>query len=302
MISSFNESVLIYGEILWDILPNQKLIGGAPCNVSYRLSSLGVENILISKIGNDALGKEMLQEIQAKKIDSKYIAVDSRYPTGTVNVTLNEFGDPSFLINQNTAYDYIELDNQILSFAQVAKIFYYGSLIQRNLKSRDTLYTLLNSASSAIKICDINIRKNCFTEETILNSLRFADILKLNLSEIHILSEVTGIKFLNKYKFIEELFRNFNLRAVIVTLGSEGIIAAEDEDYIFEIPSENVKVCDTIGAGDSFTAGLIYGIINKLTFYDSCSLGNKIAALTVTKKGGMPVFSEQEIKQLLLPI
>lgn len=297
--TSPNSTVLALGEILWDVLPTEKLLGGAPANFCHRLRQLGVNARMVSRVGTDELGGELLAGLKTLNFDLSLIQVDSQHPTGTVDVTLSADGNPTFIINQNVAYDYLDATPTLLEAASQTSLICFGTLVQRSAKTRNSVYQILEAAPQATKLLDINLRKNCFTAETVAESLRRADILKLNTSEVSTISELLDLEAPTPTELARIVINQFGLNTVLITLGERGVLAVNALGKECLIPGIPIQVVDTIGSGDCFAAGFVYSYLQGAPLEECCHFGNLIGALNATKKGGMPNISQAEVQAFL---
>lgn len=291
-------TVLSFGEILWDLLPSGKVLGGAPANLTFRLQELGTSAAFISRIGQDELGKELRAGLEEKGFDLTYLQEDPTLPTGTVPVTLGPKGDASYVITPGVAYDNIELTKELVEAASHCRAFCFGTLVQRTEKSRNTLYELLEIAHAALKVLDINLRKDCFTEETIRTSLQKADLLKLNKEETQVVRQLLGMKARTFKEFAVEAMDRFHLQLVLVTSGGDGNWAFTPDGAELHIRGYKVPVADTVGSGDNFTAAFLHKRLMREDLEHCCLFGNKIGALVASKKGGMPHISAADIRSI----
>jgi fructokinase len=289
------KTALALGEILWDILPTEKLLGGAPANFCHRLRQLGVNARMVSRVGVDQLGDELLAGLDALTFDLSLVQRDPSHPTGTVDVTLSSDGDPTFVIKTEVAYDYLEPTPELLAAASSADLICFGTLVQRSERTRATLSTVLDAAKDALKFLDINLRKNCYSSDTVTDSLRRADILKLNTAEVTILSELLNLNARTPEEFAAEVIERFGIETVLVTLGAKGVYARGQNGEWCTVPGVSISVVDTIGSGDSFAAGFVSKRLLSAPLEECCHFGNLIGALNATKKGGMPDISPAEV-------
>lgn len=292
--------VLAYGELLWDLLPTGAVVGGAPANFAFRMSSFGQKALTISRIGNDKLGADLLKELESRNIDCSLIQRDSQHPTGTVDVRLSERGDATYTINKGVAYDFIELTPTLKELAQAAAVLYYGSLIQRHSVSRDSLHELISCAPQAIKVLDLNLRKDCFTTATVRQSIELANVLKLNDDEAREVGSLLEFDGTAPERFAEQIMRRFDLDACIVTKGIKGAYARANNGQEAWSPGYDVKVADTVGSGDSFTAAFIHKYLAGASLAECCEFGNRIGALVAGKTGGMCPIGPDEIEGFCL--
>ena len=291
-------TVISFGEILWDIFPEQIVLGGAPLNLACRVHSLGEHAVIASRLGRDQLGNHAFALATSLGVDTSCVQWDERYPTGTVKVNFSPAGEPDFLIVPEVAYDCIEVSDQLLGLCRKAAVFCFGTLVQRSEKSGKTLASLLEAAAGSLKFLDINLRKDCFSERTIRWSLEKADILKLNTEEVRTVSSMLFGEELEVDRFSRKAVEKFSLQCCLVTLGAGGVLAAERAGKLIYLPGYAVEVADTVGAGDAFSAGFIHARLEGKDLAHCCELGNLLGALAAGKKGATAPISEEEIAGL----
>ncbi len=274
------------GELLWDNLPSGKQVGGAPCNFSFHAMQAGCESVLISAVGNDILGDELLAALSDLKINCQYIQRNN-FPTGTVDVTIDKKGQPQYIIHENVAWDNTLFNAKINSKTADFDAVCFGSLGQRNHVSAATIQLLLESVkTSCLKVFDINLRQNFYSFEIIKKSLEFADVLKLNDEELPVLSNFWGLHGEAKIQ-LNQILKLFDLKYIVYTLGEKGsLILTESESSFLESPV--VEVADTVGAGDSFTAVFISGLLKNIPLIEIHKMATHTAAYVCTKKGASP--------------
>ncbi|MBD3241132.1 MAG: carbohydrate kinase [Chitinivibrionales bacterium] len=296
-----SKTFLAFGEILWDILPDHTALGGAPFNLAYRASTLGLHAMFASRLGDDDLGREAFARVEQLGMDTRWIQWDRDHPTGTVDVSLTDDGTPSYVINPGVAYDFIEPDAALLTEAGNADCVCYGSLVQRGEVSRITLRELLERAAGALKLCDINLRTDCFTPRTVAWSLERADVLKINEDEVSALAAMFGLASSDPAGFCVEASRRWGLSHCVVTLGAAGSLAyAPDVGHVYE-PGFRVTVADSLGAGDSFTAAFVHGLLRGESLAECCRRGNAMGALVASECGGTPAVDAVRVDALLSP-
>jgi fructokinase len=279
------KNVLAFGEILWDILPAGTILGGAPFNFACRVDSLGDRSRFVSRLGTDDAGKKAHETVKKMGLDTSLIQWDPDHPTGTVLVSFDEHGKPDYVIVPSVAYDFIEVTDKLLDTAMNADLFCFGTLVQRSEKTRDTLYSLLEKASGAVKLLDINLRKDCYSEETVRTSLEASDILKLNDDEAFELDEMLDIGSAGLPDFCKKMVDKWPIGICLVTLGERGVFAYSVEDGPVYVPGCRVDVGDTIGSGDAFTAGFVHSFLQGLPLAGACEFGNELGAVVATQKG-----------------
>ena len=274
------------GEALWDCLPEGRKLGGAPANFAYHVGQFGFNSCAVSAVGNDALGEETLAEFDAKKVNYVMPRVD--FPTGTVQVTLDEVGVPTYDIKQNVAWDNIPYPNEIGALAKRCKAVCFGSLAQRSEESRKTIYKFIDhTPKDALRIFDINLRQNFYSQDVLRASLRRCNVLKINDEELVIIGRMfgyPGLDFENKCWLI---LGKYNLDMLILTCGVNG-------SYVFSrgamsfLETPKVKVADTVGAGDSFTGSFVASILAGLPVHEAHRKAVNVSAFVCTQKGAMP--------------
>lgn len=279
-----NEIIAGIGEILWDMLPSGKSLGGATANFAYHATRLGAQGWAVSAIGDDRLGQEIM-EIAAKKRLSTIIEVVDK-PTGTVQVSLDSAGVPTYNILEDVAWDNIPFTDEMKSLARRADAVCFGSLAQR-MDSRNTIKAFLKASKpDCLKIFDINLRQNYYSREVIDESLEMADILKINDDEIKIVAELFSLKG-NDIDACRSLISLYSLKLVILTKGAEGSEVITEDDVI---PQEagKVEIVDTVGAGDSFAAAFTVAYLRGKSIREAQKLASDTAAYVCSNKGGMP--------------
>ncbi|MEH0155372.1 carbohydrate kinase [Limibacter armeniacum] len=277
------------GEIIWDMLPSGKQLGGAPANFAYHAMQLGAEAYVISAVGKDNLGKEILHQIHERGLNSLISITD--YPTGTVDVEVTPKGIPTYTIHENVAWDHIPATEKVMEVAKEADAICFGSLAQRFADSRKTIISILEaSKENCIKVFDINLRLDFYTKEVLKNALRHADILKINEEELPILAYEMGWEVSDEF-VLPKLIRHFDLELVAFTKGENGSILINDSD-VSELPTPKVEVADTIGAGDSFTAALIIGLLMNKPLQEIHQKAVDVSAFVCTQHGAMPKLPE----------
>ena len=276
-----------FGEILWDILPDAQLPGGAPMNVAYHLNQLGVPATMISRTGKDELGRKLLDFISSKNVPIQFIQEDEQYDTGTVLATVSE-NHVSYDIIQPVAWDYIEYSIALQRLVSATPYFIFGSLVARNETSRQTLFELLESATH--KVLDINLRKPHYEKSTLDYLLQHADILKLNEDELEILSGWYGFSGTDEDR-IKSFRDRFHLHTVITTRGDKGAIVWQDGVFC-KHKGYKVKVADTIGSGDAFLAGFLSKTINGAGLEEATAFACGMGAFIATHHGACPVYTK----------
>ena len=252
-----------FGEVLWDIYPGGKTLGGAPSNFAIHSHQLGADSFLISSVGDDKLGKEAQRLLFDFGLDTSGIQVNKYFSTGRVEVNLDEMGTPSYKIDEESAWDFIRFEENLKKICKLIDCICYGTLVQRNSNSKRTLIEILDSTSlNCLKVFDVNFRQKFYNKEIIESSLKRADIVKMNQLEFY---QIANLFFISKEweKGIISLIKEFDLKLVILTLGENGSILATKNDYIIHTPKNKVNVLSSVGAGDAYTASVVMGWLNK---------------------------------------
>lgn len=281
--------VIGMGEALWDVLPDGKKIGGAPANFAYHVSQFGIPSLAISAIGDDALGKELLENFDAK--DVKYHIDTVPYPTGTVQVELDEAGVPQYEIKENVAWDNIPATEELKSIAADTKAFCFGSLAQRNIVSRTTINEFLQAIpkeNDPLIVFDVNLRQSFYTKEVLCNSMKACNILKINDEELVTVSRMFGYPGIDLQDKCWILLGKYNLKMLILTCGINGSYVFTPGEVSF-LPTPMVEVADTVGAGDSFTAAFIASILRGKSVPEAHHKAVATSAFVCTQHGAMPV-------------
>ena len=278
------------GELLWDLLPTGAQIGGAPANYSYHAGALGAEARTISRVGNDALGWNLRTQLDAIGVSTQHVQVDATMPTGTVAVELDASGQPSYRIMANVAWDNLQITPDAMMVVSAADALCFGTLAQRNVVARDTIRMLVAaSPSGALRILDVNLRQHYFSPQLIEESLLLATVLKVNDVELPQLAAMFGLTG-SEHAQMEQIAERWQLRAVALTRGEKGSALLTEHAWS-EHRGVAVRVVDTIGAGDAFTAALTIGLLSGWALDDVNLQANRVAAFVASQAGGTPVLS-----------
>lgn len=306
------------GEILWDMLPGGRKLGGAPTNFAYHASRLGGDAYIVSSVGDDYLGKTIINRVNELGLSSQYIQVDANHPTGTVDVALGNKGIPSYKINREVAWDYIKETDDCIELAKRADVICFGSLGQRSKSSRDTILRMLDNSRkvnnlNSLKVFDVNLRQDFYNTEILHNSLEYANILKLNDEELPIIAKLLGLNNSTKKLFLQNeneypysadlnmnyeigvlnnLAKTYELDLIALTRGDRGSLLLY-KGVISNHLGYKVEIVDTVGAGDSFTAAVVMGLIKGLKLNEVNDLANRIASYVCTQEGGTPILPEE---------
>lgn len=288
-----NSNIVVgMGEALWDVLPEGKKIGGAPANFAYHASQFGLNSRVVSAVGEDKLGMEILENFREKQLNAMIETVP--YPTGTVQVELDAEGIPCYDIKEGVAWDNIPYTPALQGLAKQTKAICFGSLGQRSIVSRDTINRFLDDmpdTEDTLKIFDINLRQGFYTKEILCNSFKKCNILKINDEELVTVSRMFGYPGIDLQDKCWILLAKYNLKMLILTCGVNGSYVFTPGNVSFaETPK--VTVADTVGAGDSFTAAFVSSILKGKPVNEAHKLAVEVSAYVCTQNGAMPVLPD----------
>lgn len=296
---TINNYVVGIGEALWDILPEGKKLGGAPANFAYHVSQFGLQSQVVSAIGDDKLGNEILENFRNKGLNTLIEKVE--YPTGIVQVQLDNVGVPCYDIKENVAWDNIPFTDKLKRLAKRTSAVCYGSLAQRNIISRETINAFLDAmpdTKGRYKIFDINLRQGFYTKEILCNSMTRCNILKINDEELVTVSRMFGYPGIDLQDKCWILLAKYNLEMLILTCGVNGSYVFTPGHVSF-VETPVVEVADTVGAGDSFTAAFIAAILKGKSVPEAHQLAVNVSAYVCTQHGAMPALPENLTNRIL---
>lgn len=288
-----NGIVVGMGEALWDMLPEGKKIGGAPANFAYHVSQFGLPSCVVSAVGDDSLGKEIIENFNSKGLNRLIDEVP--YPTGTVLVEVDQAGVPQYEIKENVAWDNIPYTPQLESLAGRTKAVCFGSLAQRNVVSRNTINRFLDAMphnDDNLIVFDVNLRQGFYNKEILSDSMTKCNILKINDEELVTVSRMFGYPGIDLHETCRIILDKYNLEILILTCGINGSYVFTPGNVSFR-PTPKVEVADTVGAGDSFTAAFIASILKGKTVPEAHSIAVRTSAYVCTKQGAMPVLPSE---------
>nr|WP_278365931.1 carbohydrate kinase [Phocaeicola barnesiae] len=287
-----NEIVVGMGEALWDVLPEGKKIGGAPANFAYHVSQFGLPSRVVSAVGEDKLGSEILDNFREKKLNCMIEQVP--YPTGTVQVELDAEGVPCYDIKEGVAWDNIPYTNALEGLAHCTRAVCFGSLAQRSVVSRETINRFLDAmpvTDETLKIFDVNLRQGFYTKEILCNSFQKCNILKINDEELVTVSRMFGYPGIDLQDKCWILLAKYNLKMLILTCGVNGSYVFTPGKVSF-VETPKVEVADTVGAGDSFTATFVAALLKGMSITEAHRLAVDVSAFVCTQNGAMPVIPD----------
>lgn len=277
------------GEALWDILPEGKKIGGAPANFAYHVSQFGLPSCVVSAVGNDSLGEEIIDNFTSKGLNHLIARVP--YPTGTVQVEIDPAGIPQYDIKENVAWDNIPFTPHLRDLAENTRAVCFGSLAQRNVVSRHTISRFLDAmpqSDDRLVVFDVNLRQGFYTKEILSDSMTRCNILKINDEELITVSRLFGYPGIDLQDKCWILLGKYNLKMLILTCGINGSYVFTPGNVSFRL-TPMVEVADTVGAGDSFTAAFISAILKGRSVAEAHSIAVSTSAFVCTRNGAMPI-------------
>lgn len=284
------------GEALWDVLPEGKKIGGAPANFAYHVSQFGLDSAVVSAVGDDALGAEIIENFNQKGL--KHLIETVPYPTGTVQVEIDQAGIPQYEIKENVAWDNIPYTARLENLAERTRAVCFGSLAQRNIVSRNTINRFLDAMpqdDSRLIVFDVNLRQGFFNKDILCKSMSRCNILKINDEELVTVSRMFGYPGIDLQDKCWILLGKYNLKMLILTCGINGSYVFTPGNVSFQ-PTPKVEVADTVGAGDSFTAAFISSILKGLPVAEAHKRAVDTSAYVCTQQGAMPVLPADLLK------
>jgi fructokinase len=291
-------NVVGLGELLWDVFPKGKELGGAPANFAYMTSLLGDHGIVASRVGSDALGRTAGRRLERIGLRSKYLQIDTQHATGTVKVEVDPAGQPSFEIAESVAWDFFEFSPDWERLASTADAVCFGSLAQRSPQSRATIRAFLKEVGrGTTRVFDVNLRQAFYSADTLAESMKLADIVKLNQEELQTVVKLLGHDFQDDERAARWLRDTYNLQLVCVTRGAKGSLLVSGSEISLH-PGCRVVVADTVGSGDAFTAALIYHYLRRGSLATLNEAANRMGAWVASQTGATPPRDDYYLQQI----
>ncbi|MEW4490774.1 carbohydrate kinase [Thalassoglobus sp. JC818] len=280
------------GELLWDVFPDERRPGGAPANVAFQAEQLGNQGIVVSRVGTDELGEEIVDFLKSKGLKTHGIQHDEEVPTGTVTVEFDERNQPKYVIHEGVAWDRLEFTDDLAEIMKSASAVCFGTLAQRESKSRETILKAVQSVQDdCLKVYDVNLRQNYYAADWIRNSLNLSTVVKLNDEEVEVIAPLFDFSR-DEVKFAQQVIEEFSTELVCITRGAKGCCLVS-ADEVVEVEGKPVQVADTVGAGDAFTAGLITSLLRKRTLHEAGNFANQVGGIVASHQGAMPELKEK---------
>jgi fructokinase len=299
------------GEVLWDILPERTCLGGAPANFAYIATLMGDEGIVASRVGEDARGFDALTRMRELGLNADHVQTDAQHATGTVNVEIDGEGLARYEIHHPVAWDFLEWTRDWQQLAESADAVCFGSLAQRSEQSRAAIRNFLLASAGAVKIFDVNLRQSYYSREVLEESMRLADIVKLNDEELPRIMGLIGLSLVelphtdipheDELASARRLIGAYDLKLVCITRGARGSLLVRD-DNVSEHGGFRVQVADTVGSGDAFTAGLVHEFLRGASLDRMNEMANRSGAWVASQVGGMPIPKGRSLEESLAKI
>ena len=284
--------VLGLGELLWDCFPDGRMPGGAPANVAFHCGQLGLNGQVVSRVGQDAEGHELIEFLSGCAIGVEQVQRDAEYPTGKVTVEIAA-GEPVYTIHEPAAWDYLAFDDILVETATNAKAICFGTLAQRGQVSRETIRRILAVApEDCLRICDLNLRAPWFDKKVVEDSLSLAHVVKLNESEVAVLSDMLEVGISEPRQFGLKLQSIFSVETVCITRGAHGCWLMRGHQTVDSLGIP-VDIVDTVGAGDAFSAAMTFGLIHQWPLINIAEFSNRMGAFVASRRGAMPELSAE---------
>ena len=285
--------VIGLGELLWDCFADSRRPGGAPANVAFQAGQLGLDGAICSRVGQDALGHELLVFLASQRLDTWWIEHDPEHPTGTVTVDTSRADHPEYTIHQNVAWDFLECNEDWKQLAARAAAICFGTLAQRSSVSREAIHQMLKAAGEmCLTVCDVNLRQQWFDRATVERSLSTARAVKLNEHEVVVLAELMEAESNEPIAFARWVQQRYQVESICITRAERGCLLIVGEEVV-DSPGVPVEVVDAVGAGDAFTAAWIFGQLQGWSPERQARFANRVGALVASHRGAMPMLKSE---------
>lgn len=290
-----SKKIVAFGEVVWDILPNGKVLGGTPSNLVFRCNSFGEQGFLLSRLGDDKLGHAALAKLKELGISDNNIQIDSEFKTGTVDVSFDEENESKYKVALDVAFDHIEFSSEALKLVRQADCLVFGLLPQRFGISKNTLRELIKESPDSLHFFDLKLFEHFFNREVVERLLKAAHIVRIKEKEMSFLANKLKIELTSIENFAKQLAQKYKIDLVIITRGSDGILAFHKKEGLFFEPGFKIDMKDNIGSGMAFSAGFLHCYLNGKSIEDALRFGNAAGALNSTKCGATTFFSKKDV-------
>jgi len=293
------KKIVAFGEVVWDILPDGKVLGGTPSNLAFRCNCFGERGFLLSRVGDDELGNAALKRLEELGISTYDVQIDSEFPTGTVNIEFDEKGEPIYKVFPDVAFDHIEFSTEALKLARKADCLFYGLLPMRFGISKNTIRELIKESPGALKFFDLKLFQHFFNLEVIDNLLQTSNIVRIKEKEISFLSGKLGFKPGDIENFGRQLVEKYKIDLMVVTRGHGGVFAWHKSEGAFHDQGYILEMKDNIGSGMAFSAGFLHYYLNGKPIQEALNFGNAAGALNATKMGATSFFDKKDVLKFM---
>ncbi|WP_346863827.1 PfkB family carbohydrate kinase [uncultured Draconibacterium sp.] len=290
-----SKKIVAFGEVVWDILPNGKVLGGTPSNLVFRCNSLGEVGFLLSRLGDDELGHAALKKLNELGISDQNVQVDAEFKTGTVEVSFDNNSESKYKVAPDVAFDHIEFSAEALKLVRETDCLFYGLLPQRFGISKNTLRELIKESPDSLHFFDLKLFEHFFNKKVVERLLRDSHIVRIKEKEVTFLAEKLQIKLTDLESFAKAMAKKYKLDLVIITLGEKGILAYHKSEGLFKEPGYKIKMLDNVGSGMAFSAGFLHYFLNGKSIAEALKFGNAAGALNTTKRGATSGFTKTDV-------
>jgi fructokinase len=290
-----NKKIVAFGEVVWDILPNGKTLGGTPSNMVFRCNSFSEQGFLLSRVGDDELGTEALEKLKDLGISDDNVQMDTEFPTGTVHITFDNNYDPRYVVTPDVAFDHIEFSAEALKLVREADCLFYGLLPQRFGISKNTLRELIKESPDSLHFFDLKLFEHFFNVAVVENLLGSSNIVRIKEKEIPFLSSELGLNAENLNVFSAGLLQKYKIDLILITRGQNGVFAFHQKEGAFYDLGYKIEITDNIGSGMAFSAGFLHYYLNGKSIQQALNFGNAAGALNTTKRGATSYFNKKDV-------
>ncbi len=294
-----SKKIVAFGEVVWDILPDGKILGGTPSNLVFRCNSFNEQGFLLSRVGDDELGREALKRLGELLISDENVQIDQEFATGTVHITFDENHDPQFMVTPDVAFDHIEFSAEALKLSRDADCLFYGLLPQRFGLSKNTLRELIKESPDSIHFFDLKLFEHFFNLQVVENLLNASNIVRIKEKEIAFLSSELEIGTSEIESFCRSMIEKYKIDLILVTRGQNGIFALHRKRGVFTDLGFQIEMVDNIGSGMAFSAGFLHYYLNGKGIQQAINFGNAAGALNATKHGATTFFDKKDVVQFM---
>lgn len=290
-----NKKIVAFGEVVWDILPNGKVLGGTPSNLVFRCNSFNEQGFLLSRVGDDDLGNEAIEKLKELGISDDNVQLDTEFPTGTVHISFENNYDPRYIVTPDVAFDHIEFSAEALKLVRDADCLFYGLLPQRFGISKNTLRELIKESPDSLHFFDLKLFEHFFNVRVVENLLESSNIVRIKEKEISFLCRELGLNDETLNEFSKELSKKYKIDLILVTRGQNGVFAYHKKKGAFFDTGYSIEIVDNVGSGMAFSAGFLHYYLNGRSIQQALCFGNAAGALNTTKRGATSFFNIKDV-------